>query len=581
MVRQYIGARYVPVFYENSSGTAEWRSGVMYDPLTIVTWNGNSYTSKKPVPAEIGDPSNNPTYWVATGLYNAQVEQIRQELVQLRSEVQGVVATPEMFGAAGDGVTDDSEAVQDAVNAADVVIFSGRYLLSDIDIEKDVYLIGAGGVIIPKMVAASPAPIMNAFTIREADVVFDGLEFIGISYSGTDISERHSMIDAADSAKLIFRNCTVSGIGWRYANVDGPFWNYTPVYIKAVDVTSVEITDNDFSGNAGDELFMITPRSGGAGTVIEFCRNRTRDNITGCSVNLNAEYVHVEGNLFDGTQYQGSAFNISAKTAALKYNQFIGVSYGSIFDGAEAGIFAIEHCECIGNIVTGAGGVFIHTCGTDLICRDNVVEGDVLAHQELTTHADAWACPYLQNTAVRTNAQVIIEGNKFTLKGTSGGPINRAGSIGVDVASDTPASSFAKQGLFEILNNTFILNGANIPNKNFAATTNIFKKITVKGNLISNPNFDVLSGSAKYLLSIDARNTNPTFITELIGFFENAIMDLPATMTNGVYVGSSITGAGSPVPQINTIDMFHNHTFGGNNTFGVGFDSSSYTTLNS
>lgn len=80
MVRQYIGARYVPKFYENSAGTAEWRSGVIYEPLTIVTYNGNSYTSKKAVPAETGNPSSNPAYWAPTGLYNAQVEQLRQQV---------------------------------------------------------------------------------------------------------------------------------------------------------------------------------------------------------------------------------------------------------------------------------------------------------------------------------------------------------------------------------------------------------------------------------------------------------------------------------------------------------------------
>ena len=84
--RQYIGARYVPKFYENSDGTAAWRSGVIYEPLTIVTYNGNSYTSKKVVPATIGDPSSNPAYWAATGVYNEQLESIRQELENYQAE---------------------------------------------------------------------------------------------------------------------------------------------------------------------------------------------------------------------------------------------------------------------------------------------------------------------------------------------------------------------------------------------------------------------------------------------------------------------------------------------------------------
>lgn len=71
---QYIGARYVPLFYTNpNDGSNAWLAGVAYDPLTIVTDLNQSYTSKIPVPATVGRPSENPTYWVMTGAYNAQV----------------------------------------------------------------------------------------------------------------------------------------------------------------------------------------------------------------------------------------------------------------------------------------------------------------------------------------------------------------------------------------------------------------------------------------------------------------------------------------------------------------------------
>ena len=53
IVREYIGARYVPKFFENENNTPEWAPNVQYEPLTIVTYNQNSYTSKKPVPASV------------------------------------------------------------------------------------------------------------------------------------------------------------------------------------------------------------------------------------------------------------------------------------------------------------------------------------------------------------------------------------------------------------------------------------------------------------------------------------------------------------------------------------------------
>ena len=87
-VRQYVGARYVPKFYEFNNGV--WQSNTEYEPLTIVQYNGNSYTSKKPVPSTIGDPSANPAYWVATGNYNAQVENYREEVIELNTNINKI-----------------------------------------------------------------------------------------------------------------------------------------------------------------------------------------------------------------------------------------------------------------------------------------------------------------------------------------------------------------------------------------------------------------------------------------------------------------------------------------------------------
>lgn len=71
---QYIGARYVPLFAE----PIEWDKTKQYEPLTIVTHNGNSYTSRQFVPT--GIEINNEEFWALTGNYNAQIEQYRKEV---------------------------------------------------------------------------------------------------------------------------------------------------------------------------------------------------------------------------------------------------------------------------------------------------------------------------------------------------------------------------------------------------------------------------------------------------------------------------------------------------------------------
>ena len=72
---KYVGARYVPLFAE----PIEWdeTKQTTYEPLTIVLYQGNSYTSKQYVPTGIDITNEN--FWAETGNYNAQLELYRRE----------------------------------------------------------------------------------------------------------------------------------------------------------------------------------------------------------------------------------------------------------------------------------------------------------------------------------------------------------------------------------------------------------------------------------------------------------------------------------------------------------------------
>lgn len=81
----YIGMRYVPIF------DGAWVNNKSYEPLTIVEYGNNSYTSKKPVPA--GTLPTNTTYWALTGNYNGQIAQINTDLDALKGRVNVVEKT--------------------------------------------------------------------------------------------------------------------------------------------------------------------------------------------------------------------------------------------------------------------------------------------------------------------------------------------------------------------------------------------------------------------------------------------------------------------------------------------------------
>lgn len=88
--RQYTGARYVPIFGRKDESTTEWDNSAPYEPLTIVTYNGNSYTSRQEVPT--GTAITNTDYWVATGSYNAQVDAYRQDVITVQNNINAVNA---------------------------------------------------------------------------------------------------------------------------------------------------------------------------------------------------------------------------------------------------------------------------------------------------------------------------------------------------------------------------------------------------------------------------------------------------------------------------------------------------------
>lgn len=123
-VTQYIGARYVPLFAE----PLDWNIEREYEPLTIVLNQGNSYTSRQFVPK--GVDISDTAFWANTGNYNAQIEQYRQEVEQLKVKVDNNVYIIDNFKEKNDG--DYSNAFSKIMrlinaNGGGTVMGRGRY----------------------------------------------------------------------------------------------------------------------------------------------------------------------------------------------------------------------------------------------------------------------------------------------------------------------------------------------------------------------------------------------------------------------------------------------------------------------
>lgn len=119
----YKGARYVPKF-SNQPGSV-WTNTIKYEPLTIVLWEGNSYTSKTFVP--VGVDISNTKFWAETGNYNIQMEQILDKFKDIENKVN-IFITPDDF----EGT--DSQKLALALEAVDnggTIVLNREYILSE------------------------------------------------------------------------------------------------------------------------------------------------------------------------------------------------------------------------------------------------------------------------------------------------------------------------------------------------------------------------------------------------------------------------------------------------------------------
>ena len=173
----YVGQRYVPKIM------GEWDNTKLYEPLSIVQYQGASYTSRQYVP--VGVELTNEEYWAVTGNYNAQVEQYRQDVNNVKGEVINArngentlndrlnksekeinvrfeqnVINMELFKKRPEDI-DDSKRIQRAMDYAHSVnkplVFNGGvYYVKMLNIPTGLTLIGNGAILKKPNLSAPP-----------------------------------------------------------------------------------------------------------------------------------------------------------------------------------------------------------------------------------------------------------------------------------------------------------------------------------------------------------------------------------------------------------------------------------------
>lgn len=200
----YIGARYIPIF------EGDWDITKDYEPLTIVSSEGNSYTSKTYVPR--GADIKNEKYWACSGNYNAQVESYRKETEKAIGKYNSLnIANVLDYGANNTGLLDSTQGIINALESDKPVIFfpSGTYITTArISIPENKTIIGYGAKVVHIINDSS------LFEITYSNVSIKGLEITrntskGRNDKNTSLILVHNTHENTTQNNILIEDCYI------------------------------------------------------------------------------------------------------------------------------------------------------------------------------------------------------------------------------------------------------------------------------------------------------------------------------------------------------------------------------------
>ncbi len=517
---KYVGARYIPKFEGTYDATQSYENMIVVD-----NGMGTSYISQKPVPA--GTPLTDTEYWALYGASSGAI-------VNLQNQIDVITAgfvTPEMFGAVGDGLTDDSTAFQDAVNAGFVVVAKANYLINHVNITKPVYITGGGTIELENANGAGPNEL--AFNIT-ADCYIDDLIFHGIVYEGNVVpNTRESTIKATNCDVISITNCKFDGCGFHYSDNGGALWTRNVAVLRANDVKKVVFTDNTITG-CRNEFLQVCPTDTATSALnpsVEFSRNRIIDNIYGHSINLFAFDVQIHDNYYYNYQYGGSVYNIMAEKCDVSGDYFDSCTCDSVYDGSEGLLFHITDLNISNVHYKGACRVFCLTSSNKININHCNIQCSGLIMNDWGTKSDSIVPGILMNTSLKLHSNCIIKDNYIDINSNANVMIIREG-VGYQGTSDNPITDYGQMDAVIIKDNVFNYSIAfeRLSNKYILGTHSMFRLVDISGNTAINPCPNVSASIIEWAYFFES-GANPALANDTVTANNNTICDVDASIT--------------------------------------------------
>lgn len=321
-LNQYKGMRYTPLIWADESGSHEWTQSIAnsteFEHLTVVTYQGSSYTSRKIVPPGIGITNN--AYWVRTGDYNAQVAIYREEVSNFSGNI--IPTTNEVNNAKNgmttlkaridnlgivpvriEGETNDKLAIERALAQSSKIVINDNLVIDGkIEIPSDTVIDGKGSITSTNsnedifLISSN-----NANNIKISNIKLDGGRY-GVQIYGVDSTIKPHDI-SLNNIKTV--NCLFGGIfvnvahdvkisgcvndgGYRHIGVIAPITAPDSTYnVSIKNCMSNNTTHYVYQAYYGKNIKIISNSGDGSLLASEDKTVITVDRTKNCIVNAN------------------------------------------------------------------------------------------------------------------------------------------------------------------------------------------------------------------------------------------------------------------------------------------------------
>lgn len=387
-----------------STGELVWRSGSLYIMTADIPAGSAYITGVNCDPITVED--------YIKSLDDALKEEILEAVLN-----STIYANVKDFGALGDGVTDDSEAFQHAIDSAKpVFVPAGTYAVKNVTQNGGSVRIlgGESAKLIPVYVDGIA---QNIFHFRNCNsVTFTHIIFGGEKHNITNYDvQRQSAVDIEYADSLTFTDCEFITIDDSVTDIERPFRKRKGLAVTSHDVNMTSFTGCRFSDMGSEEAIWITNYNKAMNQIDVRISNCRSDNMFGLSLfDIIGNNVIIEGfssNSNDDFRSYSLA-NLMCSNVKVKDSYFYG-AYGDILDTSEENLFFCDSIEITRCEFFGYKSRAINALGGLITIKDCIDGGACLAFVRNAVASSEQLIEYFGSgcyTAYKPIKKLIISG---------------------------------------------------------------------------------------------------------------------------------------------------------------------------